>query len=246
MKKISVVITTHNRTRVALETIRFVHRNLKYKDIKWIISDDRSKSGHLETLIGEFEKLGEKKVSVCKTDRNRYGLGASLNNGLNEAFKYSDIVLTMEDDWILEKPFNPAYYIKFLSESKDVSCIRLAAVNHSIIEKYNGYFMKVLTGNTPNLYSTFNFQVALRKKDIYDKLGYYKENCGADEAEMDFISRYNKFTNGGRSGNFVIIPKFIPPKTLDDPNLLFTHVGKSTVGHGSYGIPERFMYLYGK
>lgn len=113
---VSVVITTHNRTRVAQETIKFMVRNFRYKNVKWIISDDRSDPGHIESLIETFKECGVENVTVCRTDSKRYGLGASLNNGLREAFKFSDIVLTMEDDWILEKPFNPAYYIKYLHE----------------------------------------------------------------------------------------------------------------------------------
>ena len=241
---VSVVITTHNRTIVAEETIKYMVQNFIYKNVKWIISDDMSDPGHVEALVRKFADCGVDDVVICRTDKNRHGLGASLNNGLREAFKFSDIVLTMEDDWILEKPFNLAYYVKFLHESKDVSCIRLAAVNHSIIEEYDKYFNKIVTGTDRNHWSTFNLQVALRKKDIYDKIGYYKENCSTDEVELDFISRYNSLTNGGRSENFVLIPKFIKPSTLDDKSLLFTHVGKSTVGHRNFGIPERFLYLY--
>ena len=241
---LSIIITTHNRTNVALETIRFATRNLRYKNIRWIISDDRSEAGHIERLIDEFQNCGVNDVSVCRTSSKRYGLGASLNNGLHEAFKYSDIVLTMEDDWILEKSFNPTYYIKFLKESKDISCIRLAAVNHSVVQDYDNNFRKILAGDNPNLQSTFNLQVALRKKYIYEKVGRYKENCGADETEQDFINRYNKLTNGGRNGDFVVIPRFIPQGTLDNPNLLFTHVGKSTIGHQNFDVPKRFSYIY--
>ena len=86
--------------------------------------------------------------------------------------------------------------------------------------------------------------MAFRKKSIYDKLGYYKENCNSDKVELDFISRYNKHTNGGLDRDFTLIPKFIRHHTLDDRSLMFTHVGKSTVGHKDFGVPKRFMYLY--
>lgn len=82
--------------------------------------------------------------------------------------------------------------------------------------------------------------MAFRKKSIYDKLGYYVENCKPDKVERDFIYRYNKYTNGGRKGQFILIPGFIKQGTLDDKSLLFTHVGKSTIGHSLYTVPKRF------
>jgi len=50
-QKISVIITTHNRTNVACACIESFVKNIKYPNLDWIISDDRSEPGHVEKLL---------------------------------------------------------------------------------------------------------------------------------------------------------------------------------------------------
>lgn len=42
----------------------------------------------------------------------------------------------------------------------------------------------------------------------------------------------------------VLWPKFLKKDSMDDPSLYFVHVGKSVSGHGWYGVPERFKWIY--
>ena len=48
-----------------------------------------------------LKSLGVSDYVVTRTDDTNFGLGSSMNNGLKEGFKVSDIVLTVEDDWML-------------------------------------------------------------------------------------------------------------------------------------------------
>ena len=48
---VSVIITTHNRTNVACAVIDSLCKNLIYKRINWIITDDRSDEGHVDKLV---------------------------------------------------------------------------------------------------------------------------------------------------------------------------------------------------
>ena len=184
-------MTTHNRTNVACAVIDSLVKNLKYPRINWIISDDRSDNGHVEQLVEQFKKNNISDVKVCKTDNNRYGLGASLNNGLMEAFKVSPIVLTTEDDWILEKELKLAYFVDLINRNEDIAAIRLATLNYaeSRPSEYNLLSEVYSFNNIKN--SVFNNQVALRHKRVYDKIGYYRENVNSDISEQDIIKKFN-------------------------------------------------------
>jgi hypothetical protein len=49
---VTVCIMTHNRTNVACATIDYLVKNLRYDNLKWCISDDRStEKNHLEKLV---------------------------------------------------------------------------------------------------------------------------------------------------------------------------------------------------
>ena len=238
---VTVVMTTHNRTNVACAVIDSLVKNLKYPKIKWCISDDRSDEGHVDKLVEQFKKNGINEVHVEKTNNERHGLGASLNNGLKYAWTNSDIVLTIEDDWILEKELKLAHYVDIVNKSTDIAGIRLATMNYAIANKrsgHKGFYIVESDGKYKT--SVFNNQVMLRHKRTYDKIGYYKENCSGDVSEIDEI---NKFNN--QKGLAVLYPNFIKQNCMDDSSMYFIHIGKSVSGHERYVVPERYKWIYG-
>lgn len=212
--------------------------------MRWIISDDRSDAGHVDVLANTLKTLGIRDYVVTRTNDEKFGLGSSMNNGLKEAFKVSDIALTTEDDWMLQRNLNLIGPVNGLISSK-VSMIRLATVVHAkcTSSRYRGYWKVIPELGNSNCDSVFNNQVALRHKRIYDKIGYYKDSCHSDVSERDMIDRYNKFSMYGNIGDYeVLFPKTIKTGTHDDKSLFFIHVGESSVGH-NVKIPERFEYL---
>ena len=238
---VTVVMTTHNRTNVACAVIDSLVKNLKYPKLKWCISDDRSDEGHVDKLVEQFKKNGINEVHVEKTNNERYGLGSSLNNGLKYAWTNSDIVLTTEDDWILEKELKLAHYVDIINKNNDIGGIRLATMNYAIANRrsgHNGFYIVESDGKYKT--SVFNNQVMLRHKRTYDKIGYYEENCSGDVSEIDEI---NKFNN--QKGLAVLYPNFIKQNCMDDSSMYFIHVGKSVSGHERYGVPERYKWIYG-
>ena len=238
---VTVVMTTHNRTNVACAVIDSLVKNLKYSKIKWCISDDRSDEGHVDKLVEQFKKNGINEVHVEKTNNERHGLGASLNNGLKYAWTNSDIVLTIEDDWILEKELKLAHYVDIVNKSTDIAGIRLATMNYAIANKrsgHKGFYIVESDGKYKT--SVFNNQVMLRHKRTYDKIGYYKENCSGNVSEIDEI---NKFNN--QKGLAVLYPNFIKQNCMDDSSMYFIHIGKSVSGHERYVVPERYKWIYG-
>ena len=237
-----VVFLTHNRTAVACHCLDAMCKNLKYSGaIKWIICDDRSDPGHIEAMENVLRDNGIDNYAVKCTNDNSWGLGASMNNGLKEAFSISEIVLTTEDDFLLIRDFNITEFVQIILEN-NVAGIRfgnLLTTNSSgmhtvkISESRIKGFLTVEGGDVPNLRHryVFNNQVMLRHKRIYDKIGLYDENCRAEDAEELLNVRYLKATNNGTSRDYsVIYPKLLNRDVAYD-NGLFRHIGKSTLNH---------------
>lgn len=240
---VTVCILTHNRTNVACATIDYLVKNLKYDNLKWCISDDRSTDkNHVEILVQRFLKNGINDVKVLRTNDEHYGLGASMNNALKYAWENGELALTMEDDWILQKELDLQYYVKVLCEDDNVALIRLCALNqNNQVERYNDRFDAICKSKKNNF--IFNNQCGLRHKRIYDFLGYNKENCSSDEQECYIRNRYNKMTDFGHIYK-VLFPIEIKKGTFDDPSLYFIHVGKSVSGHNWDNVPERYSWIY--
>lgn len=246
---IAVIVTTHNRTRIARAALESLVRNLNYSGgLVWCICDDRSESGHVQSLEGRLRSLGVPSGSIrtLLTSDTRYGLGASLNAGLSFGFSVSDVVLTTEDDWILERPLNLAPFARTLMSDGSVGMIRLAALgNANRGQQYDANLVQVV--GSVQRPSVMNNQVALRHRRMYEFLGgaRYPENCTSDHSENSVRDLYNRKTNFGRTGMKVLVPSSFEMNTLDHPSLYFIHVGKSTVGHDSYfSVPLRYRGLY--
>jgi len=241
---VTVAMMTHNRTRIACAVIESLVRNIVYPNLKWCISDDRSDQGHVEALVECFRKNGVEDVNVCKSTSTRYGLGASMNQALDYAFGQSDFILTTEDDWILEKELDLSGMVRMMMTDSTIAMIRLAAINRAERKQSDHPGFDEIYGLKSNV-SLMNMQVALRHRRLYSLCGKYRENCSTDTCEMTMEKQYNRLTDNGRTGNCkILIPSFIPSHVLDDPSLMFIHVGVSTVGHGEYSIPSRYRYLY--
>lgn len=242
---VSVVLFTHDRTKVAIETIRSLVKNLDYPKLNWIVSDDRSEPGHVEELVSFFGLLGIV-PAVCRTNQSRWGLGASMNNGLKEAFKTSDFALRCEDDWILEKKLDLRKHIQTMLAHEEVVGVRLGMVGSGVKvdekRKIPGY--KVLCGSAGENSWIFNNQVFLVKKKIHDAIGWYNENTTADKEEAEFKDRFNQRSDWGKKDFVVLAPSEMKWGTLDDPSLWFIHVGRSTLGHVIYREPKRYHWIY--
>ena len=247
---LTVVFLTHNRTAVACHCLDALCRNLKYSGrLRYCICDDRSDAGHVEALRGVLSGNGVVDYVVRCTTKDKWGLGASMNNGLREAFSVSPVVLTVEDDFLMVKPFDITGCVRLVVDN-DIAGIRLAHLRtrplrgRTISEKrpsrYRGFF-RVVSGSTRALSYVFNNQVMLRHRRVYDRLGLYTENVSADASEDGMARRYNSaFAGEGSESCAVLYPVNLMTDTLS--NGLFTHIGNSTQGH-SYTSPHEYAHL---
>ena len=125
---LAIALVTYKRTREALETIRSTCQNLEYPQelIGWYIGDDGSPAEHHDALLKELEEQNMYLIGH-HNDRFRDGDGFNCGKGWNKALgmchQYSDFVLWLEDDWVLEPPLDIKPYVKLLQENEKVGIV---------------------------------------------------------------------------------------------------------------------------
>ena len=250
---VTVVFLTHNRTAVACHCLGALCDNLKFDGrIRYCICDDRSEPGHVEALEKTLSDHGVADYVVKSTNDSAWGLGASMNNGLHEAFSLSPLALTAEDDFLLMRELDLTPLAKAAIEN-DVAGIRLAYVRTKPVSSGHTLtvvepsdipgFVRVAGGNigNPQYKYVFNNQVMLRHKRVYDRIGYYPESCAHEEMEKKVGAAYVSAFNAGRSRHCqVLYPDNLATDTYD--NGLFLHIGASTARHG-YKVPAEYAAL---
>lgn len=143
-----ITINTHNRTEYFLRTIDSILKHLKFDGSIYIyVCDDRSSQNHIDSIVDYFTQNNFSDYEIITCNDQHYGYGYVLNTALDKAYQYSDVVLTMEDDWILLHEFNITPLVNFLLNSNEYVATRLCARN-SIRYPYT-------TKNLPNFYSKY-------------------------------------------------------------------------------------------
>lgn len=232
---VAVIVTTHNRTETAKTTLKSLVEHLKYPRLYWIIADDKSDKGHIESLLAYMHELGvsDGSMTCTKTTNEHWGLGASLNNALSVAFRITDVVLTTEDDWYLQFDFDISEYVDIIKNDSSIGTIRLGAANHltRYLTEYNN--TKCLEVNLKKYIADLkktgranSLQVALRHKRMFDTVGYYVENKHPDIVESDMNRR---FVDAERLK--ILWPSSFKTYALVCSENPFIHFGESTVGH---------------
>jgi len=202
--KLGIVLLTYKRTEEALATISHLSENLGYaKNLRsFYIADDGSTEAHVSSLVAELEKRGE---TLLGFHNRRYSphTGKGWNRGLGVAFQNSDYVLVMEDDWVLQKPFDIYPYIEMLTEcdgkqtdkeghvNPNVGMVRLGglAVGNTVkIVGHNGHHYLEYHRDQQYAYSG---NPHLRHARFINAYGWYSEDeLNPGELELDYDGRF--------------------------------------------------------
>lgn len=227
-----ITINTHNRTEYCIRTIKSIFTNLVINDEYFIyICDDRSSQNHIDSIIELFKEYNFNNYKIISCNNNNYGYGYVLNTALDDCYKYSDIALTMEDDWILYRKFdiNPVYNF-LLYNSHTYSGIRLCCSrlkNRSLFDNFPLNF-----GQFKSIYYNSHYvnQCMLRHKSIFEKIRFL-ENVNPHILEKDLKSKYI---------NLVLKPKLnhllMLYYTYSDGKPIFKHIGKETTMIGDRNL----------
>ena len=195
--RLSVLLTTYNRTEIALKTIAHVLENLEYEDYFFLIADDGSDEGHLATLC---QACGPKFLDAL--DVQRKGVGVGMNWGLLRSVELgAEHIMILEDDWALVQKFNPAPAMGLLSDDhNDIGMIRYGYLSP-------GPRGEIITGSGKlwlklQQYAEFQYTYAghasIRHIKFHRYYGMFTEGLSPKLNELDFCAKVNAKPAGPR------------------------------------------------
>jgi len=198
LPNLAICLVTYKRTEEALRTIGGVCDNLNYPQEKraWFINDDGSPQEHADALRDELNKRGE---TLQWLNRERMG-GATYNAGkgwnacMGVGYQYSDYVLWLEDDWVLEENLDAERHVRLLQEREDVGIITyrgLTEGNDLTITTHGGYhyFMYIRTSQM-----SYSGNPHIRHARFVKFYGWFNENKNPGDMEVDYDFRFTHKT----------------------------------------------------
>lgn len=242
IKILPVCMFTRNRTGCAVATAEALLSNLSCsgRALRYVLCDDRSVPGHVDAVVDVFRRHGVE-PSVHLNDDGRWGLGASMNRGLEDAFSDSDLCLRIEDDWLLKRHLDVGPWCDAMGPMR-VGSVRMGMMFRRPDELVKAGCGLLYVKSRRKQNYTFNNQVAIVSKELWLALGKYLENVHPQRAERDMADRYNALTDRGWRPPHVCWPEGWNTMTQYGEGMAFDHVGRSIVGHSDV-IPRRYNGL---
>lgn len=183
--QVSIIIASYKRSGYLHHQLQCLVNNLEYPNYEIIISDDGSGENELRKKIAE-------KFHATLFLNEHAGMGATFNAAIRAAKgKY---LLHLEDDWECTQDCL-VDEVQILETWNDIGCVRVArsAQRESLpIEEFrqlNGKAIQIVGNQPPRAYS-FNGAPRLQRKDIYETIGYYKENLCPGDADTNLSQRF--------------------------------------------------------
>lgn len=183
---IHILLTTYVRTDCAVRTVQAINKNFLWPNIQWWVSDDGSPSGHVEQLTEVIEG------SYTLYNSERKGVGHGMNTCLRAIFSQGTLVLVLEDDWELIRPFDPTPYVRLLEDYPDYGMVRFGYLSGNLLatteSKENRILWKLERNN-----ETYRFagHPSLRHKRFHESYGYYPEDRSPGLTELAMCSNVN-------------------------------------------------------
>lgn len=238
---ISVVVITYNRPDEIRRTLRALDNNMVYNGaINWIIADDCSPAPYSEDVLRWCPKnmhLEHYDTVRVITPPQNSGWGANANTALSQVD--TDIVLVLEDDYVLTTPINLDPLVALLLENDRVGTVRLDGIaGHRVLAHHAECNVSVycpnyaqgvaapgmvhywvLDNGSPELWLYSN-RPALRHKRFFDYYGKYAEGLKLGATEEDYAHRVkDKMRDDPDNAPWIVTPL--------DANSYFQHIGHS-------------------
>lgn len=244
MNTLPVVLFTKNRTACACATVESLLANFSATgwSLRHVVCDDQSVPGHLEAVLRVYRAHGIE-PSVHVTTPQRFGLGASMNMGLEDAFSDSDRCFRLEDDWLLTRPLDIGPLVDRM-DGLDIGLLRLGMLFRMPSELVRVPECRELLIVKSKQYQafTFNNQLGVVMRKVHELAGMYRENCKPSMSERSMGNVYNRVTRYGTRPPYVAWPTGWATFRHYDPTLPFAHIGVSIAGHKKlYKIPEKYL-----
>ncbi|MBD3748145.1 MAG: glycosyltransferase family 2 protein [Sphingobacteriales bacterium] len=225
---VELLITHYNRSS-SLERLLKAFENQATSFGNIVVSDDGSKTEHLEELL-KLQKSHQ--FNLVTTQQNK-GLGNNLNKGQEKVS--APFVLYVQEDFVPQEGFNEnfskALMIMEMDDSIDI--IRFYAYfAYPYLEVYDNQFSEMKFSNSILKADHLKFYVYsdhphLRRSNFLKKFGKYKEGLSGDVTEFDMCLSFVK--NKGRGlfiNNFKVM--FEQMNTSAEPSTMNRREWKRT------------------
>lgn len=194
---IVIIFQTYARTDYALATIAAAKANLRYSDLRWYVADDGSAPEHVDAVLTAIgDPIG------FHSERTSYG--RNTNRAIAAAMEISSLYFCLEDDWILQEPFDLWRYADLLLSVEDIGMVRLGYLNAGLTGTLEGlrdqlYWRLDDTGGRDRSFYAFTGHPSLRHRRYHETHGLYPEGWQPGETENLYASQYAR----GRGADIV-------------------------------------------
>lgn len=189
------------------------------------IADDGSVDGHAERLCeiaGGYARVAH----VGMTNAERGGYGRSYNLASQEIHPSADIVLPLEDDWVLSRPLDINPLVETLVGALGIECIRMGYLGST--QRLTGNVVHTPAGPMLLLAResaephVFAGHPRLETVAFERRVGPWPEGLAAGATEFEVCHR-----PAARSG--IAWPLDLGPASMNDGSL-FVHIGEHGLG----------------
>lgn len=126
MKTLTVCLLTYNRLEYAKRTLKSTLKNLSFTggDIALHIASDGDEPEYIETLV-KAARTVVPELEIAVSNSGHKGYGANYNLAMQTVHPQSDLILPLEDDWEMLRPFD---VWDLASEAELYWCVRLGYI----------------------------------------------------------------------------------------------------------------------
>ncbi len=196
-----ILLITYERLDIALATIRGIKQRVYYPNLEWHIADDGSTVGHIERLTAEIGS----NYKITSTNTGGHSVGKSMNIGIAECLKRTDIWLHWEDDWVPNMDISLLPCVELLQQNKEVGMVRLGRLSVGLCGQIiaGGDRLWWLLDKKKDPW-TWVGHAAVRHRRFFEAYGQYSEGKTPGKTEMDFQDRFNS-----ANGPLVVWPAWL-------------------------------------
>lgn len=199
LPKVAILFLTYKRTQEAIRTLDSTFKNLNYpKELIGIyVADDGSSKEHMDSIFEIIERheinligFHNEKIRLPGQE-DTYNSGKGWNKGLGICHQFSDFVIVLEDDWLLDDPLDLAPYVNLLQEVESVGIItfRILSIGADVhTVGYDGRIYLQYKGITQYDYSGNPY---LRHARYTRHYGWFIEDGSPGEIELKMDDSYH-------------------------------------------------------
>jgi glycosyltransferase involved in cell wall biosynthesis len=216
-KKLYVILTTYNRQKEMMRTAEsFLDRVQYAEEIKWLVSDDGSPDGYLDSLLRILPS------DTLVYDSQRKGVGHGMNWGIEQVkSKKGQLIITLEDDWEAVDDFCLDPYADLLFNHTDIGMVRFGymspGVAGTVISRDNKLWWKLEANGYQYRYTG---HPALKHIRFYQEYAMYIERRSPGQTELHMCG----IVNSKPDGPAIVIPVYFQAQWG-----LFAHIGSESL-----------------